>query len=189
MNYLEALQDIGGMVNDPNLDTYKARAQLHFIRAINAAIASGDFTEDDYMGYVRVKADVVFTAGVFDLTSYEPVLPVKLSPPPASGDVFGVKMLTKEEVGMISRNPEMSPGYEDVFMWQIGYNLYAQVSSPSAVNLASEEFYMQYVINVDDSGWIDATDLQASANYLSLRLVRAAIGVAVKTLEAEIAGE
>lgn len=189
MNYLEALQDIGAMVNDPDLETYKDRAKSHFIRAINAAVKSGEFSENDYMGYVKVVANLKFTAGVYDLTSLEPTRIIELSPVPSSGDVFGVTMKTPDEVAKISRNSEMSPGYEDVFVWQIGTNLYAQVASVSAVNLTTEEFYLRYAKNIDDSAWTDSTDLQATANYLSLSLVRAAIGVAVATLEAEIAGE
>jgi hypothetical protein len=189
VTYLEVLQDIGGMVNDPNLDAYKDRAKLHFVRAINALIKSGDFDDADYAGYVILKTDLSFSTNPYDATSDLILKIISIFPDPATAKYVQCVEKDASEIEKFARNAEMTPSPEELFFWRIGNNIYAQVGVPSNVTLASVTFYMRYVKDIDDSGWGDATDLQATANYLSLRLVRAAIGVAVQSLEAEIAGE
>jgi hypothetical protein len=186
--YLEALTDIGSMVNDPSLETYKDRAKDHFIRAINTLIKSGSYSENDYQGYVKLITNLALNA-TYDTTTLDVTLVKDIYPSPGGAEVFNVARRSLDEVAKISRNPEMAPGYEDVFWWRIGSNIYAQVASVSAINLATVTFDMAYVTGVDDDAWIDGTDLQAAANYLSLEIVRDAIGVATQTLIAELAGE
>jgi len=189
VNYLEALEDIGGMVNDPDLTTYKDRVKLHFIRGLNTLIKSGEFGESDFAGYVKAKTDLSFASPPVDLSSLLVLDIIEIYMSPSTIKPAQCIEKTPSEVAKLSRNSEMTPAAEELFYWRIGNSLYAIVGSPSSMDLSADTFIMRYVEDVDDSGWVDGTDLQAAANYLSLRLVRSAIGVAVNTLMAEIAGE
>ena len=186
--YLEALTDIGSQVNDPDLETYKERAKAHFIRAINTLIESGKYSENDYQGYIKLITDLDLSS-TYDATTLDVTRVEGIYPSPGGSEVFNVVRKETSDVAKISRNPEMSPGYEDVFWWRIGSNIYAQVASVSAIDLSSVTFDMEYTTGVDDDAWVDGTDLQAADNYLSLKIVRDAIGIATQTLIAETAGE
>ena len=186
--YLEALTDISSQVNDPDLETYKDRAKAHFIRAINSLIESGNYSENDYQGYIKLITNLALSS-TYDASALDFNKIMGIYPSPGGSEVWNVVRKETSEVAKISRNAEMAPTYEDVFWWRIGSNIYAQVASPSAITLASDTFDMEYTTGVDDDAWVDATDLQAAANYLSLKIVRDAIGLATQTLIAEIAGE
>ena len=54
MTYLDVLTDIGAIANDPNLDSLKDRAKDHFMRAVSAVISSGEYSESDIPGSVRM---------------------------------------------------------------------------------------------------------------------------------------
>ncbi len=186
MNYLAVLEDIGARINDPDLGTYKDRIKAHFLGAINAAIKSGEYSESDYAGYVKLKTDLDFDPNPYD-ASADLILDI-ISIYPKTAIKLDCKPIDPSTVAAILRNEEMSPGYEDLFYWRIGSDIYASIGSPSITALETK-LNMRYVQDIDDSGWTDSTDMQATANYLSIRIIKAASSIAVVTLEAEIAGE
>lgn len=58
MTYLEVLTDIGSMMNDPNLNTYKDRAKDHFVRALSTLIMEGQYQPSDISGLYEMKRDL-----------------------------------------------------------------------------------------------------------------------------------
>ena len=60
MNYLEAVKDVTSMLNDPDAETYKSRAQAHLIRAMNTLIKSGDYTPEDIPSLYVMRRDLYF---------------------------------------------------------------------------------------------------------------------------------
>ena len=60
MNYLEAVKDVTAMLNDPDAETYKSRAQAHLIRAMNTLIKSGDYVPEDIPSLYVMRRDLYF---------------------------------------------------------------------------------------------------------------------------------
>ena len=322
--YLEAVKDITGMLNDPDAETYKTRAQVHLIRGMNTVIKSGDYVPEDIPSLYVMRRDLYFgeylsetlldTHAKWDVTndftdsnkalvyaygsdvtslatqasaslvrvglanqlykfSYRCKVVTALSgitatittgfahsavtlpvtdgwhsvtflsangaatgdfvlsfvastgagevvldnlslAPTQAENIMKVEKLffdpnntsaptvtitekTLDEVALIGNNAELQPGVEDLYIYRKGNNFYPIVASNSNFTIASDYVSMSYITNIDNSNWVDGTELSmaytsgvSAGTYLfSEPFVERAIAIAVQTMLAEVAGE
>ena len=158
--YLDAVKDVGGMINDPDVVAYKARIQLHLLRAMSDLLLAEGFTEADFPDCVKLKTNLVFSSNPYNGSEVNLIRVLEIYPDPLTAGTVRVAIKNQEEWAAISYNSEMSPAYDEVFINQIGNSLKAVVASPSKFTLASDTLYMKYVSDVNDEEWTDATDFQ-----------------------------
>ncbi len=190
MTYLEVLTDICSRVADPELDTYKDRAKDHFLRAIALLINEEKFTVNDIQGFIKYKTDVDFSdagdtedlngLGIFKILNY--------FLPPGTDKKVIITIKDPSELNKMSSIETLQPTDNDLFIYQVGSNLYGLVGSGTPVfTLGVDILIMEYIEDIDDSGWVDSTDLQAAANFqLSYTFTRTCIDIASKTLLDEV---
>ncbi|MDD5062966.1 MAG: hypothetical protein PHC43_00900 [Candidatus Marinimicrobia bacterium] len=190
--YLTAITNICSQVGDPNLDTYKARAQAHFIRAIHTLINQDNFNQEDIPYYFKLKTDLSFASNPYDSKALKILRIINIFPPAGTAKDLIITIKTIEDLSKIAGSADLQPSDSDLFIYKIGTSLYALYNTSSSnFTPASDTLYMVYIEDIDNSAWIDATDFQdTSGNYLfSFRFVNRAIDLAVQTLLAEIKAE
>ena len=189
MTYLEVLTEIGAQLNDPDLETYKERIKPYFLTALISAIKSGEFTDADYAGWVKLEDDLDFDSNPADIESLNALEIKGLYPNPAVSEKMNIVEKTVSEISRIGRNTELSPGYEDLFWYRVGNSLYAVVGSPTIFDLTNDDYHLQYIEDIDDSTWADGTDFDTTTYSLSDRILKTAITTAVALMKPQIAGE
>ncbi len=196
MNYLEVLTDICSQVADPELDTYKERAKDHFLRAISNKINEWAEAEkwmeieQSIPGFVKVKTDVDFSdsGDTEDLNGLKIFTILSYFLPPGTDKKVIITEKDPSELNKMSSIETLQPTDNDLFIYHIGNALYGLVGSGTPVfTLGSDTLMMEYVEDIDDADWTDATDLQAAADFqLSYTFMRECIGIAAKTLRDEV---
>ena len=196
MTYLEVLTDICSQVADPDLDTYKDRAKDHFLRAISGKVNEWAEAkkwveiEQSIPGFVKVKTDVDFSdsGDTENLNSLKVFIILNYFLPPGTDKKVIITERDPSELNKMSSIETLQPTDNDLFIYRIGNNLYGLVGSGTPVfTLGADTLIMEYVEDIDDSGWTDSTDLQAAASFqLSYTFMRECIGIAAKTLLEEI---
>ncbi len=187
MTYLEVLTDICSRAADPELDSYKERAKDHFTRAIATLITSGQYTENEIKGYVKLKTDVSFSTNPYDFSALKVLKLLDIMPDPQVPNDFSAYLKTFEEMRLVSGVSELQPEATEVFVYPVGINLYA-VYNTSASNYtpASDMFYLKYIEDIVTSVWTDSDELTATPRYLLDSFVSRAIDIASKTLLDEV---
>ncbi len=186
MTYLEVLQDIGAQVADPELDTYKERAKDHFLRAIANEIVAENFRNSDIPGFLKVKTDVDFSdAGdTEDLNGLKIFRILNYFLPPGTDKKVIITEKDPAELNKMSSIETLQPTDNDLFIYHIGNYLYGLTGSGSPVfNLGTDNLIMEYIEDIDDENWAEATDLQDATDYqLSYNFTRRCITIASQTL-------
>ena len=187
MTYLEVLTDICSQVADPDLDAYKDRAKDHFLRALAGMVTSGDYTENDVKGYIKLKTDLIFSANPYDANALNILKIIEVMPNPQVPNDFSAYFKEFEDLKLVSQVAELQPDLTEVFIYQVGINIYA-VYNTSASNYtpASDTFYMKYIEDIDGTAWIDSTDLQATPIFFTDNFIRRGINIAAATLLQEV---
>ena len=187
MTYLEVLTDICSRVADPGLDSYKERAKDHFLRAIAMKINAGEYQETDIAGFVKTKATMTFATGVEDINTLKVFKILDFYMPP--GTDFDITITFQETplLNKISALETLQPTAHDLFIYPEGNNLKAYTGATPLFTLGTSNCTMKYIQDIDDSAWVDGTDLQAAASFqLSYTFMRTCIDIASKTLLDEV---
>jgi len=195
MLYYDVLADICSQLGDPDMDLYQERAKDHFARAISGFIEAGQFTPDDIPGYVKLKTNLGFTAGVYDAKGLKLWKILAIYPNPSVAMDVTVTVIGPSELSMMGMNTDLRPQNSDVFLYRVGSSIYGLTSSDSPVfTLASDTLHMQYIEDIDASVWDDTattgTDFQSTTAtyYFSFAFTRRCISQAVQTLKQEDGG-
>ncbi len=187
MTYLEVLTDICSRVADPELDSYKERAKDHFLRAIMTIVEANAYTENDIKGYLKLKTDLVFSTNPYDASALKLFKILEIMPDPLVPNDFSAYLKEFSELNLMSQIAELQPKLTDVFIYQVGINIYAVYNtSASNFTVASDTFYMKYIEDIDGSAWTDSTDLTATPIFFNDSFIRRAIEIASKTLLDEV---
>jgi len=187
MTYLEVLTDICSRVADPDLDTYKERAKDHFLRAIAMLINEGKYTEYDIAGFVKTKATMKFTAGSEDINTLKVFKILDFYMPPGTDADVIITFQETPLLNKISALETLQPSMYDLFIYQEGNILKAYTGATPVFILGTTNCTMKYIQDIDDSAWIDTTDLQAAASFqLTYTFTRTCIDIASKTLLDEV---
>ena len=157
MTWLEVLTDICSRVADPQLDSYKERAKDHFLRAIVSMILANEFTENDIKGYLKLKTDLTFSTNPYDANALEILKIIEIMPDPQVPNDFSAYYREFGEMKLVSQIVELQPEATDVFIYQVGINLYAVYRKiPGAESLDETDFVTHAKWDVtndlDDSG-------------------------------------
>lgn len=125
MEYLAVLQDIGAQVADPLLDSYKDRAKDHFLRAIANEINEDKYTENDIPGFMKLKDNLNFPAGIEDINTLKvfKILDFFMLP---TLDI-DVTIIFKEtsELNRVSSIATLKPTANELCIYRSGSVLYA----------------------------------------------------------------
>jgi len=187
MTYLEILTDICSRVGDVYLDRYKDRAKDHFHRALVKMIEAGEYTELDIKGYVKLKTDLVFSTNPFDASGLSMLKMHEIMPNPLVPNDFSAYIKSFAEMTLVSQLVELQPNANEVFVYTVGFNIYCVYNtSASNFTVGSDTFYMKYIEDIDDSAWIDSTDLTATPIFLTETFIRKGIDLATGTLLEEV---
>ena len=187
MTYLRILQEIGSMVGDTML-RQKDLYRIAFINAISALIKEDKYGEDDIPGFVKF-ADVDF-AGASDTEDINALGVLKVVDfflPPGTDKDCIVTVKDPSELNKMSMLETLQPTDNDLFIYQIGMTLHGVVGSGTPVfSLGSDIVKMKYIKDISDEGWLDSTDLQATASFqITTAFTRVAIQLAVASLSSE----
>ncbi len=125
MIYLDVLKDIGAQVADPELDSYKERAKDHFLRALVTMVTTGDFTENDVKGYIKIKDDMVFSINPYDANALNILKVIDVMTDPNIPNDFSVYFKKFGDMRLFSQIEELRPQATEVFIYQAGVNIYA----------------------------------------------------------------
>lgn len=193
MTYLEVLTDIGSRVGDPDLDTYKERAKDHFLRAIanklNKMMEEGKLDElaRSVPGFVKTDKTITFAGGTEDINANKVFVILDFYMPPGTDKDVIITFQDTAELNKISAIETLQPTANDLFVYQEGNILLAYTGSTPVFTLGTTTCVMKYVEDIDDSGWSDATDLQAVGSFqLSYTFTRICIDIATETLLNEV---
>ena len=159
--YLEAVKDVGAMISDPDVVRYKTRIQEHLKRAMSELLKAENFSEADYPDCEKLKTDLVFSTNPYNAAIDSFIRLIKVYPSPLVSSSVRVSLKSSDQIAAAGYNPEMSPGYDEVFINQVNTLLTAVVSSPSAFTIAFDTLYMKYVADVNDEGWVDTLEFSA----------------------------
>lgn len=141
MTYLEVLTDICSRVADPELDTYKDRAKDHFLRALASMITSGNFTENDIKGYIKLKTDLIFSTNPYDANALNILRIIDVMTDPLIPVDFSVYVKEFTDMKLISYIEELRPQATEVFIYQVGINIYVVYRKiPGAESLDEIDF-------------------------------------------------
>lgn len=187
MTYLAILTDICSQVADPDLDTYKERAKDHFLRAIAGIITSGEFTDNDIKGYVKLKTNVSFSSNPYDASALNILKVMEIMPDPQTPNDFSSYLKDFSELNLVSQIAELQPDLTEVFVYQVGFEFYAVYKAAgSNFTPATDTFYMKYVEDIDGTSWTDSTDLTATPIFMTDNFIRRGINIASITLLEEV---
>ena len=189
MTYLEVLTDICSRVADPELDSYKERAKDHFLRAIAMKINAGEYTENDIPAFIKIKANVDFgSVGLIeDLNGLKIFKILSFFFPPGTDTDCIITFKEGEDLNRISALETLQPTNNDLFIYRGGNTLYPVVGASPVFTPGADNISMKYIQDIDDSGWVDGTDLQAAASFqLTYTFMRTCIDIASKTLLDEV---
>ena len=197
MTYLEVLTDICSRVADPDLDSYKERAKDHFFRAVttkvNEWVDAKDYreVEQNVPGFVKTKTDVDFSDNANteeDLNGLSIFRILNFFLPPGTDKDVIITMRDPAELNRQSALETLQPTDNDLFIHHIGNTLYGFTGGGTPVFvLGTTTLIMEYIEDISDSGWTDATDLQSATDYLlSYNFTRSCIDIASKTLLDEV---
>jgi len=188
MLYYDVLVDICSQIGDPDMDLYKERAKDHFVRAISELIKAG-VDQEDIPYYYKLKTDLSFSSSPYDASALKMLKPIRIFSDPATPKDVLITIVSFDRVSEMARDTDLAPTKQDVFIYQVGTNLYCLVSSSSNFTIASDTLYMVYIKDVDGSAWDDAattgTDFQGATYYFSYAFTRRCIARAVQTLKEE----
>lgn len=203
MTWLQVLQDIGAIANDPELDSLKDRAKFHFAKAFSDVVMSGEYTQNDIPGYFKLQTDLAFVDNPVNLSSKQILKIDKIFLNPTSDSTTTSKFVSVkpiEDIIQMSSNPLMKPGKQDVFMYRVGNDLHAITldgsTTPasagdrkSTINLnqtGSDQFYMYYIEDFDYAAFEDDYELnEGTSRSLSFAFTRKLISMAGAALIAE----
>ena len=157
MLYLAVLKDIGAQVADPELDSYKTRAKDHFLRALAGMVTAGEYTENDVKGYIKLKDDMVFSTNPYDASALNILKIINVITDPLIPVDFSVYVKEFVDMGLLSHVEELRPEATEVFIYQVGINIYAVYRKiPGAESLDEIDFATHAKGDVtndcDDSG-------------------------------------
>ena len=189
MTYLEVLTDICSRVADPELDSYKERAKDHFLRAIAMKINAKEYTENDIPAFVKIKANVDFgsVGAIEDLNGLKIFKILSFFLPPGTDKDCIITFKEGEDLNKISALETLQPTANDLFIYRGGNTLYPVVGATPVFTVGADNISMKYIEDIDDSAWVDGTDLQAAASFqLSFTFMRTCIDIASKTLLDEV---
>ncbi len=190
MKYIRVLQEIGSIAGNPTLTgNFKDLAKIAFINALSQLIREEKYGESDIPGSVKV-SDVDFAAAgdTEDINALGILKIVDFFLPPGTDKDCIVTVKDPSELNKISAIETLQPTDNDLFIYQIGMILYGIVGSGTPVfSLGSDIVKMKYIKDIDDSGWLDSTDLQASALLqMTTAFMREAISIAGASLRGEV---
>ena len=186
MKYIRALQEIGGLAGDPNLQKLKDRAKVAFLGAIATLIKEDNYSIDDIPGFIKYKNDVDFSdagdtedlngLGIFKILNY--------FLPPGTDKKVIITIKETSELNKMSSIETLQPTDNDLFIYKVGNTLYGVVGSGTPVfTLGSDTIILEYIEDITDSAWLDSTDLQAAADFkLTYTFMQTAINMAGKAL-------
>ena len=141
MTYLEVLTDICSQVADPELDAYKDRAKDHFLRALAGMVTAGEFTDIDLKGYIKLKENLVFSTNPYDASALSLFKIMSIMPNPLIPNDFSVILKEFEELGLMSQISTLQPQATEIFVYQVGINIYALYrTAPGAESLNEIDF-------------------------------------------------
>ncbi len=156
MTYLAVLQDIGAQVADPDLDSYKERAKDHFLRALASMITADDFTENDIKGYIKLKTDLIFSTNPYDANALNILKIVDVMTDPLIPVDFSVYVKGFGDMRLLSHIEELRPEATEVFIYQVGINIYAVYRKiPGAESLDEIDFATSFT-------WADTGDFDVT---------------------------
>ncbi len=130
MTYLRVLQEIGSLVGNPTLSgNGKDMAKIAFLNAISSLIKEDNFDKSDIPGFVKLKDNINFLAGIEDISTLKvfKILDFFMSP----GIDIKVNIIFKEtsELNKISAIETLQPTANEVFIYRAGGSLYALTGS------------------------------------------------------------
>ncbi len=190
MKYIRVLQEIGSIAGNPTLrGNGKDLAKIAFINAISQLIREGKYDESDIPGSVKI-ADIDFAGAgdTEDINALGVLKVVDFFLPPGTDKDCIVTVKDPSELNKMSMLETLQPSDNDLFIYQIGMTLYGVVGSGTPVfSLGSDIVKMKFIEDIDDSGWLDSTDLQASAALqITTAFMREAISLAGASLQGEV---
>tara|TARA_R110002020_G_scaffold82687_7_gene205063 strand:- start:3349 stop:3969 length:621 start_codon:yes stop_codon:yes gene_type:complete len=203
MTWLEILQDIGAIANDPDLTSLKSRAEYHFGKAFSDIVMSGEYTQNDVPGYFKLVTDVNFVTNPYNISNRIVLKIDKIFLDPTADNTSTSKFVSVkpiEDIIQMSSNNHMRPGKQDIFIYRVGDNLHAFTkdgtttpasagSRESTINLDQsgyDNFYMYYVEDFDYSAFEDSLELNSGTQrFLSFSFTRKCIGIAGAALIVE----
>ena len=203
MTWLEVLQDIGAIANDPDLTSLKSRAKYHFGKAFSDIVMSGEYSQNDIPGYFKLITSVNFVTNHYDISNHLVLKIDKIFLNPTSDNTTTSKFVSVkpiEDIIQMSSNDHMRPGKQDIFIYRVGDDLHAftkdGTTTPassgdrqSTINLnqsGNDTFYMYYIEDFDYSAFEDDLELNSGASrFLSFSFTRKCIGMAGANLIAE----
>lgn len=186
MLYSDVLTDICSQLGDPDKVEYEERAKDHFARAISQLAMSGEFNEGDLHGYEKLSTSTDFSSQPVDISGLNALFIKNITSPldslMTSTDRYEVRFISIEEAQSVVSNPDAQPEDEEVYVYRIGDDLRYVQSSGSNWNPSTMSLWIFYVEDFDNSGWVDATDLET---YFRASFIRKCITIAVQTIKQE----
>lgn len=186
MLYGDVLTDICAQLGDPDKVEYEERAKDHFARAISQLAIAGEFNEGDLHGYEKLSTTTDFSSQPVDISGLKALYIKNITPPldtlMTADNRYSVEFITIDDARSIISNPDMQPADEEVYIYRIGDNLRYIQSSTSHWNTTTMSLWIFYVEDFDNSGWVDATDLEI---YFRASFIRKCIAIAVQTIKQE----
>ncbi len=151
----DVIREITAACNDPEADRLADRAQDHLLSAIDELINNGVSTED-IPGFVHVVTGLDFSKNPFNTTSY-PIRELKgLFLPPETAKEVTVTIKPIEELARIANNVELRPTEQDLFLYKAESEITALIHSDSIYALATDNFNMHYIQDVEAGNWHSA---------------------------------
>jgi len=187
MTLLQILTDICSRVGDVYLDRYKARAQDHFLRALVSMIKEGNYTDNDIKGYVKLKTDLTFTTNPLDISALKLLKIDGIMPNPQVPNNFTVYFKDFNDFTLMSQVEELQPLATEVFIYQVGINLYAVYKATGSNFVpATKPLYMKYIEDIDPTTWVDASIMTGTPFWMTRSFIRSGINIATATLLEEV---
>lgn len=157
MLYLAVLTDICSRVGDVYLERYKDRAKDHFLRSIASMITAGEFTDNDIRGYVKLKDDLSFSTHPYDASALNIFKIMTVMPDPQIPNNYSAFLKEFEDLKMLSQFEALRPEKEEIFIYQIGVNIYVVYRiAPGAESLKETDF-------ATHAKWDDVNDFDSES--------------------------